>query len=292
MEKEDLIARAHEAKQRIAWEESQLAADSAQDSGGGSGDEWQRGFDEDSGCYYYEHAVTGEVTWEEGGDDAPPPENGSEANSGGVEAVWEEDAAADVGQAEGQEGAESSGQWEEKYDDESGFPYYENMSSGEVVWQKPEDWDENGGAVEGVDEEAAEETVRGVGDAAWVSNFEEKWDTEAGYPYFENKVTGEILWKKPVAWASAESAVGAEGAAAAAAGQHSPTSQRRHTLPDLPQTSRGSGSSDDQTSNLKLPPIKSVNFQNPRPIFTEKTTHLDLPQQNHCASPPDKYEVD
>ena len=46
----------------------------------------------------------------------------------------------------------------EKYDDESGYPYYENQATGEFVWEKPADFDDavlaNG---EGADQAVHEE---------------------------------------------------------------------------------------------------------------------------------------
>ena len=29
----------------------------------------------------------------------------------------------------------------EQYDDESGYPFYENMETGEILWEKPDNFD-------------------------------------------------------------------------------------------------------------------------------------------------------
>ena len=70
----------------------------------------------------------------------------------------------------------------ERWDDDSGYPYWENRNTGDIVWEKPTGADDN---------EAAAVTP---GWTQWV----EKFDDESGYPYYENQETGEMVWEKPL----------------------------------------------------------------------------------------------
>ena len=131
--------------------------------------------DEDSGYPYYENRLTGEVLWEK--------PDGFDGNAQDARVAASGESAAS--------GAAGGGQWVEKMDEDSGYPYYENQVTGELLWEKPEGFD---------DQVAAGSAAASDTSAAAVSvpyEWEEKTDDDSGYPYYENRNTGEMLWEKP-----------------------------------------------------------------------------------------------
>jgi len=83
----------------------------------------------------------------------------------------------------------------EKYDEESGVPYYENSTTGEVVWEIPVDESmiHQPSAVGTELEVAAEET----NDSAVIGEWAEYWDDDAGTAYYQHKSTGKISYENP-----------------------------------------------------------------------------------------------
>jgi hypothetical protein len=86
---------------------------------------WVEKHDDESGHLYYEHSETGEVSWQK-------PDCMADASAEGEGAVVAETGILSIADDE------AHGEWEEKWDEKSGFPYYENTATGEITWDHSE----------------------------------------------------------------------------------------------------------------------------------------------------------
>lgn len=93
----------------------------------------------------------------------------------------------------------------EKYDDTAGAPFYTNSSSGEVVWQIPQD--ESKLVNLGSAFAATAEDNATCNTAAIVGEWIECWDDEAGAVFYQHAATGEVAWDIPAAEAQSNSSL-------------------------------------------------------------------------------------
>ena len=116
-------------------------------------------YDTESESTFYENAVTGEVAWDkpsestahgEGGaplqtesqdadgyPDTEEPERGDEWMEGYSDKAAGGDQAEIIGAGSINSVSSSEGAWVEKNDEDSGCPFYENIATFEVSWEKP-----------------------------------------------------------------------------------------------------------------------------------------------------------
>jgi hypothetical protein len=132
--KDDFFVRAQRAKAGLIQSEICAAMETNEDAGAGEAkEEWQQKFDVETECFYFEHGVTGEVVWS-------PPSSFEEtrAKSAEAEVTAYPDEMSNTMFEKTSVDEHGNSEWEEKYDDESGFSYFQNSVSGEIVWEKPD----------------------------------------------------------------------------------------------------------------------------------------------------------
>lgn len=162
----------------------------------GGDHDWEERFDEESDAYYYFNKITHESSWEKPEKFVPHPSREKE------EAKANDD--------------EKGFVWEQRWEPTHKLHYYFNLTTGESVWEPPQEGfkplegsgeeggegkkeggGEQGGGTEGPVENTENKDAAGSAAGAEQFVWEQRWEPTHNLHYYFNTVSGESVWEPP-----------------------------------------------------------------------------------------------